>query len=349
MHAEERQERHWLDIVREAEDDIRALPAGHSYALYKLVYLAFRHIAPADSFYVCLFVPHDPLPLWFPYNVEGEDEWDEPARLPLRAAGEGPTSTVVHTRRPFVLDGGNEDVHLGGVSFGNLERVSLSAVHVPILTAAGTSRERLHGVVSAQSYAADAYPRDAVRALELLADHMGAWMLREDAPDQANILETQAVGHLSSRPAVAVADAMVEMVRGLRTTAEELARQVPPENALLQRLAQQLCEECRHVQVEALQLPLRLERSETPQPTSQAQESSEAPGQANGQLDVLTKTERRVLERLQVGETDAAMARHLRMQESTVKFHLRNIYRKLDVENRLQAVHLLRQSAPSAS
>jgi len=347
MQKEEPHDRGWLDILTRTHNEICTLPDGHSYALYKIVYLAFRRVAPVDSFYVCLYVPQDALPLWFPYNVDSNDEWDEPARLPLKSAGEGPTSTVVHTRRPFVLDSGNETIHLGGVPFGHMENISRSAIHVPILTDVGTSRERLFGVLSAQSYQPNAYTREAVRALELLAEYMGGWMQRDDntLPKSSQLIP--GVGELSRRPAIAAADAMVEMVRGLRITAEELASAVPLENASLQCLAQQLCEECRRVQVEALQLPLRLGADNRQKCFNLGQEPAALSEPHNDRLDVLTKTERRVLEQLQLGETDAVMARQLRLKESTVKFHLRNIYCKLNVSNRLQAVQRLRPPAAS--
>lgn len=55
-------------------------------------------------------------------------------------------------------------------------------------------------------------------------------------------------------------------------------------------------------------------------------------------LGALTKGEIRVLEYLDYGVTNKEMCRHLLITENTVKFHLKNIYGKLRVTNRLQAV-----------
>jgi len=51
----------------------------------------------------------------------------------------------------------------------------------------------------------------------------------------------------------------------------------------------------------------------------------------------LTRREREILCLVAEGASNKAMARHLWLTEQTIKFHLSNIYRKLDVKNRTQA------------
>jgi DNA-binding NarL/FixJ family response regulator len=53
----------------------------------------------------------------------------------------------------------------------------------------------------------------------------------------------------------------------------------------------------------------------------------------------LTRRELEVLQLLAYGSTNSVIARRLWITEQTVKFHLGNIYRKLDVANRTQASH----------
>jgi DNA-binding NarL/FixJ family response regulator len=53
----------------------------------------------------------------------------------------------------------------------------------------------------------------------------------------------------------------------------------------------------------------------------------------------LTRREFEILQLVASGSTNRAIARRLWVTEQTVKFHLRNIYRKLDVTNRTQASH----------
>jgi DNA-binding NarL/FixJ family response regulator len=56
------------------------------------------------------------------------------------------------------------------------------------------------------------------------------------------------------------------------------------------------------------------------------------------ELPVLTERERTILGYVAAGMTTAAISQQLWVSEHTVKFHLTNIYRKLDVPNRAGAV-----------
>jgi len=55
-------------------------------------------------------------------------------------------------------------------------------------------------------------------------------------------------------------------------------------------------------------------------------------------LDTLTKRERDLLASLAHGHTNAQIAKSLNISLNTVKFHLKNLYEKLSVNNRAQAV-----------
>jgi DNA-binding NarL/FixJ family response regulator len=59
---------------------------------------------------------------------------------------------------------------------------------------------------------------------------------------------------------------------------------------------------------------------------------------AEGDLP-LTRRELEILQLVAAGSTNGEVARKLWVTEQTVKFHLRNIYRKLDVANRTEASH----------
>jgi DNA-binding NarL/FixJ family response regulator len=65
--------------------------------------------------------------------------------------------------------------------------------------------------------------------------------------------------------------------------------------------------------------------------------ASEAPAPPSEEADALTKREFEILRMVAEGHTNAQMARMLWVTEQTVKFHLSNIYRKLDVANRTEA------------
>src|SRR4029079_13302388 len=73
-------------------------------------------------------------------------------------------------------------------------------------------------------------------------------------------------------------------------------------------------------------------RTQEPAPSRQ---SSEDPG--------LTKREGEILQLVAEGYSNSQLAKRLWVTEQTVKFHLSNIYRKLDVANRTQAAARARQ------
>ncbi|WP_243389643.1 response regulator transcription factor [Arboricoccus pini] len=58
-------------------------------------------------------------------------------------------------------------------------------------------------------------------------------------------------------------------------------------------------------------------------------------------LSTLSPREQQMLEALSSGRTNAELARAFNLSPNTVKFHLRNLFDKLSVRNRAQAVHLL--------
>jgi DNA-binding NarL/FixJ family response regulator len=71
-------------------------------------------------------------------------------------------------------------------------------------------------------------------------------------------------------------------------------------------------------------------------------------------VEMLTKREREILQLVAEGHSNSQLARMLWVTEQTVKFHLSNIYRKLDVANRTEAsrwaqLHGLLEQQPAES
>ena len=58
-------------------------------------------------------------------------------------------------------------------------------------------------------------------------------------------------------------------------------------------------------------------------------------------ISVLTKRENEILDWVGQGHTNARIARALFIEPCTVKNHLRNVYKKLAVKNRVQALQKL--------
>jgi LuxR family maltose regulon positive regulatory protein len=57
---------------------------------------------------------------------------------------------------------------------------------------------------------------------------------------------------------------------------------------------------------------------------------------------ILSRQEAKVLRLLEGGHVNKIIARELGISDATVKYHLRNIYKKLGVNNRLMAVQIAR-------
>lgn len=55
--------------------------------------------------------------------------------------------------------------------------------------------------------------------------------------------------------------------------------------------------------------------------------------------DLLSKTECIIIELLEKGYTNRSISEHCNISENTVKFHLKNIYKKLKAHNRMEAVY----------
>jgi DNA-binding CsgD family transcriptional regulator len=71
-------------------------------------------------------------------------------------------------------------------------------------------------------------------------------------------------------------------------------------------------------------------------------------------LPDLTRRELEILQLVAEGHSNTQLAKMLWVTEQTVKFHLSNVYRKLDVANRTEAsrwaqLHGLLTASPSAS
>ena len=73
-----------------------------------------------------------------------------------------------------------------------------------------------------------------------------------------------------------------------------------------------------------------------------------ASAQANDPLAMLSAREREILALLSGGMSNKQIAHHLTISSNTVKFHLRTIYSKLGVRNRVQAMQALGQGCMTA-
>lgn len=303
-----------LDFMRAAQQELGVRQATGDSLYARLHRIAARAV-PVDSCYVCFYSQTEGT-LFFPYNFDGRI-YNDPITMPL---GNGPTSWVARHDQPLVLSAANEVIQRGGTRFGDPGRVSRSAVHVPIHGTGDGGEARLIGVFSVQSYQADAYGEGALRLLQWLADQAGTRVQRE---------REAAAGAERSAAMVPV---FLQILGRITGEIESLFLHLPKDNGPLLDAVYRLRRTCYRSQAEAGQL---------------AQNGLPAGTYSGGKLvpnalSTLTEREQEVLALLCSDATYGEMAEQLYIGKHTVKFHCQNIYRKLNVKGRLQAIQAAR-------
>ena len=61
-------------------------------------------------------------------------------------------------------------------------------------------------------------------------------------------------------------------------------------------------------------------------------------------MDEFSESELAVMKLLVLGDKNAEIANRLCVSENTVKYHLKNIFQKLQVKSRSQAIHKIREN-----
>lgn len=318
-----------LQLLEEADRALRRLEPENPYRLYEFLHTTAGRIAPVDAFYVCLYSQADQA-LFFAYNVDG-DVYDVPVTLPL---GDGPTSRVVRSGRPLVLNGLAEAVTGGGIMFGQMERFSHAAVHVPIRAEDGRT---VLGVLSAHTYGPHPYGPEAVTALQWLADRAGVALTRErdEAAWRYRLRAADALEADRLRPLVEQAEVFVAMLQKLGGQIGALRALLPPGDPALAAALTALHRECCEAQTRANQLPLHPDLSSHANPCALLAE--------------LTPAERTILRHIAQGDSNRAIAAAECVSEDTVKFHCKNIFHKLEVTTRTAAAHIWLTSPDHAS
>ena len=318
-----------VQILEDADRDIRRLEPENPYRLYEFLHATAARIAPVDAFYVCLYSEPDKA-LFFAYNVDG-DIYDVPVTLPL---GDGPTSRAVRQGCPIVLNSRAEADLVGGIHFGQMERISRAAVHVPIRA---QDAKTVLGVLSAHTYGPDLYTPEAVAALQRLADRAGVALTRErdEAAWRYRLRAADALEADRLRPLVEQAEAFVAMLQRLGVQIETLRPLLPPGDPALSDAVAALHRQCCEAQTRANQLPLRPDLSPQPSPCAK--------------LAALTTTERTILRRIAQGDSNQAIAAAECISGNTVRFHCKNIFHKLEVTTRTAAAHVWLTSSDAQS
>lgn len=308
------------------------------YPLYETLHREAAHFAPVDAFYVCLY-DAEAEKLHFVYNFDA-DILDDPLTIPL---GEGPTSYVVRNNRPFILRGDEERaVHSSGISFGDTQRVSLSAVHVPMRSSSGTEQgDRVIGVLSAQSYRSGVYGDEYTEILQWLADQAAAAIERgrEQEAWRARQAEWERRLDEQRRQTEALSESSVRALFTLGREIEVLRPLLPADNAALIEAVERLRRSC-HLQQTTLHqqrvAPL-LPALPQPPPLVRTNTPRETPPPAAREPE-LTEREQETLRLLSSGASNWEIADALGVSIHTIRFHLKNLYAKLGVRDRAHCI-----------
>lgn len=322
-----------LSLLLQAEQEINASSTANSYNFYELLRSLATRIAPTDAFYICLYCEANKT-LLFAYNFDS-GTYDEPATVPL---GKGPTSWVIRHGKPFILndkDAHNAALHNANINFGNMQRVSRSAAHLPMRATGEGVQGRIVGVLSAQSYQPNAYDATAMQLLQWLADQAGSKLQRDrDTATVRHLINAaEARAEARQRHVTAMAGEFSLMLKNIGMQVEALRPLLPRGDKKLRHAVDNLSRECHRHQTEANQLPLRPCHEVEANPMARPATAPIA----------LTRGEREVLELLPLGLSNTVIAQRLGISPDAVNWRLRGLYRKLGVSNRLQAA----QSAAS--
>ena len=128
--------------------------------LYPVICQQASRVLKVDAFYIALY-DESRQAIHFPFHYD-EGEYREPDTSPM---GNGPTSYVIRTRAPYVVHHPGDAIQEGAIFFGNVERPSASAMHVPMLAG-----DRMIGVISVQSYEENAYDSEDLQMLQVIAN-----------------------------------------------------------------------------------------------------------------------------------------------------------------------------------
>ncbi len=126
--------------------------------LYRVIYQQVSRVLSVDTFFIALY-DESQSEIHFPFLLDDERELPSVTR-PLDL---GPTSQVIRTRAPLLLNRTSDLARVGGAHFGNVGKPSCAALYVPMVAGA-----RVVGVISTQSYREDTYQPEDVRVLEMI-------------------------------------------------------------------------------------------------------------------------------------------------------------------------------------
>jgi len=314
------------------ETELRLSSAGKwdLVELWELLYEAACKIGKIDAFYVGLY-NEGAQTISFPYNRDlGGRYWDIADIRPLST---GPTTWVIKNRRTFMLDKTNAEIQHGGQNFGDQTRQSNSAIHAPMQAFGADGERHLLGVISMQAYEHNAYDDITRGVFEWLASRSAEALYHtHDIVEHQELLgQIEKKNKEKDDDIKAQANQFSNVLQDITNRAQHIC-------SLLEKLegskdliadAIDLCNVC--IRAQMVNVAEAHELMSSPSPEGES-------FRFNDPFLRLTRREQEVLVKLASGLTQQEIAQALRCSFDTVKTHVRQIYGKLGVKKRSQAV-----------
>lgn len=318
----------------------------------KSAFLAARNLLgewmPVAAYYVALVDP-DCQRMVFEVAADDAAEGAGPsvdveggAMVPI---DDGPTSRVVRTGTYLLLQGDTQPVALTPAStFGNHQRRTPSQLHVPMRPYTASADQPPLGVLSVQSYTANAYRPEHVALVRVVADHLATLVQGQQSTD---VLTQEALD--LRRQLKAQQTAMRDQTRLLTEVffhfQREFTRRFPSEAETAPEVAEFLRTGIDRLR-EAVQQGVS---GETAVPAVLAGQLGSSALGSEDDVDnpealpakkpsSVSLTEREVEVLALFPRANVDIAELLQIEVSTVRYHSKNIYRKLGVRNKAEAM-----------
>jgi DNA-binding CsgD family transcriptional regulator len=313
-----------LNTLLEAHRSLLAVPPFATFELFEALYEACRQVAPVDSFYICLYQPDDHA-LHFPFHFD-MGSFDQPVTLQL---GEGPTSRAITAGRFVEITANDRSAHEAGVPFGNMNRTSRAALHVPMHCCAGPDPAAIVGVLSVQSYEIDSYDPDVIPVLEILADRAGGllWSWRERRATDVELIAIERECSKLQKTADLLRERYLDAMARVGKQAETLTGTLDENQPDLWRGLDRIRKTAYRAQADLSHIGLG--------PLPSDDEIDDLEGDEDSARTVrLTDRECEVLALLSRNQSNREIADALGISVDTVKYHCKNLYTKLGARSR---------------
>ncbi|MEU9685373.1 helix-turn-helix transcriptional regulator [Amycolatopsis japonica] len=297
-------------VLREAFYKIDANYRNDHYGLYDYVRAVMGKIVPLDHFYIGFF--HGASRVRYPYGYDS-GQYEDPASHTYGPHGQA--AWLLKHRQTYRRHYDNGVALNAGVASGDTSRMSADAVTTPLLRPGTDARRTVFGMMSMQSYTANTFDGNSVRAFEWLAD-LVARVLTKEAEDLDALRRLPA--DVEDGPHQVTADHVIEFlssrVANVRDQARDAAQVADPDS--MKQTLEIIVSSCQQIQSNLIELTLDIDN------------------EPEERFRSLTAAEQGVAVLLASDLQNEQIANELGISTHTVKTHVRKILSKYRMNGR---------------